>query len=275
MMFPILIFAAATSLVDPAPARLQEWTKASIDLLPSQIFVPRSHASDLRPVIVFLHGGGDGPYDVMNRQSLPSLLLNNHTFARHFPFIVLLPCSTCDSLSSTRGWSSANFDRLERLLELALRRFRGDPTRVYLTGQSMGGYGLWHYAGRPNIFAALVPVCASARPSQALLEAACCREGAASCCPPVWAFHGANDRVVPIAFTDKWVQGLRGQSQRKSEVRYTKYDDAPPPPMKEYSHLVGHGSYELAYREPELFEWLLTKRCETCRPRPARPATEL
>ena len=74
--FTILICTAATSLVDPAPARLQEWTKASIDLLPSQIFVPRSHASDLRPVIVFLHGGGDGPYDVMNRQSLPSLLLN-------------------------------------------------------------------------------------------------------------------------------------------------------------------------------------------------------
>ena len=169
-----LVLAASVSIAEPAPARLQEWTKASAALMPSQIFIPRAHAAsaDLRPVIVFLHGGGDGPFDVMNQQSLPSLLLNNRTFAHHFPFIVLLPCSTCDGGYGSRGWSSANFDRLEGLLELALRRFHGDPTRVYLTGQSMGGGGLWSYAGRPNLFAALVPVCAASRPSPALVEAA-------------------------------------------------------------------------------------------------------
>ena len=116
----------------------------------------------------------------------------------------------------------------------------------------------------------MVPVCAAVRPMPSLLEASCCKEATSDCCPPVWAFHGANDEVVPVTFSDRWVSGLRAQAHRKSEVRYTKYPDAPPPPMDEFKHLTGHGSYELAYRDPELYRWLLSHRCESCKPRPAK-----
>ena len=39
---------------------------------------------------------------------------------------------------------------------------------------------------------------------------------------------------------------------------------APPPPMAEYSQMTGHASYEYAYREPELWSWLLEQRCSAC-----------
>ena len=67
----------------------------------------------------------------------------------------------------------------------------------------MGGGGLWRYAAKHGRFAALVPVCAAVRPMPSLLEASCCKEATSDCCPPVWAFHGANDEVVPVqGFSD-------------------------------------------------------------------------
>lgn len=263
IVFTIACAVLYTTTAQPAGI-LQVW-KDSIEnggkVLPSQLFRPRTgHAP--HPVIVFLHGGGDGPFDVMNRQSLPSLLLNNQTFADTFPFIVITPCSTCSG--GSHGWTAQNFAKIEELVSRVIVQYKGDPTRVSLTGQSMGGGGLWHYASK-HIWSALVPVCASIRPTQALADAACCKGPSRGCCPPVWAFHGANDQVVPVAATDRMVEMLRAQNHRQQgSVAYTKYPDAPPPPMREFANLIGHGSYELAYRDARLYEWLLQQRCEEC-----------
>jgi len=34
--------------------------------------------------------------------------------------------------------------------------------------------------------------------------------------------------------------------------------------MVEYSQMTGHASYEYAYRDPELWSWLLEQRCAAC-----------
>jgi hypothetical protein len=111
--------------------------------------------------------------------------------------------------------------------------------------------------------------------------------------------HGANDGSVPVSFTDKWVEALKEQG--KQEVRYTRYEWAcaagvsdrawvvsaqytdaallapplrrPPPPMPEYSQMTGHASYEYAYREPELWSWLLQQRCAACAGPPRHAGT--
>ena len=274
MMFPLHI--ASITSAPLVAGRLQEWHEVSSDpsLLPSQIFLPAS-ARKLHPVIVFLHGGGDGPFSVMNRQSLPRLLLNNRTFASQFPFIVITPCSTCSvartavdgrHAASSRGWTPQNFERVDLLISKVLNEHGGDPTRVSLTGQSMGGGGLWRYAqARRSFFAALVPVCAAVAPPQGRVDVCCAEAGSkappANCCPPVWIFHGANDRTVPVKYSDDWAEKLRRQHPGLQEVRYTRYEWAPAPPMPAFSQLTGHASYELAYREAALYEWLLGQRC--------------
>src|SRR6266446_862198 len=41
-----------------------------------------------------------------------------------------------------------------------MREFHVDPSRVYLTGLSMGGHGTWYIAYRhAELFAAIVPIC--------------------------------------------------------------------------------------------------------------------
>ena len=181
-----------------SPGRLQEWTTASDNMLPSQLFLPLSTTPGLRPVLIFLHGGGDGPFNVMNRQSLPHLLLSNRTFAAAFPFIGIFPCSTCGGAHATfaeRGWVPSNFEKVDRLLQIVIKEHGGDPTRVVLTGQSIGGGGLYRYAQARRAapqFAALVPVCAAIRPPSTANGHAelCCSNATAAaqgCCPNIWA----------------------------------------------------------------------------------------
>ena len=198
---PILLLLPTTSAGlrhSVSPGRLQEWTTASDNMLPSQLFLPLSTTSALRPVLIFLHGGGDGPFSVMNRQSLPHLLLSNRTFAAAFPFIGIFPCSTCGGAHATfaeRGWVPSNFEKVDRLLEVVIKEHGGDPTRVVLTGQSMGGGGLYRYAQARRAasqFAALVPVCAAIRPPSTANGHAelCCSNATAAaqgCCPNIWA----------------------------------------------------------------------------------------
>ena len=149
--------------------------------------------------------------------------------------------------------------RLEALVEAAAREFGGDRSRVFLTGQSYGGKGVWDYgAQRPSAFAALVPVCPAAQPSPDLVAALCCDDASDSqrrCCPPIWAFHGANDVRADVRLTDMWVEALRAQPHRPtaSPVRYSRYPEAPPTS----GEWEGHGADQLAYADEEMYEWLL------------------
>ena len=60
---------------------------------------------------------------------------------------------------------------------------------------------------------------------------------------PVWIFHAAIDKSVPVEESCKMALALQAV---KANVRYTEYPD------------VGHESWDKAYAEPELVPWLLS-----------------
>ena len=157
---------------------------------------------------------------------------------------------------------------MDRVLAAALTHFGGDPERVILTSTSYGGRGLyWYASGRPNVFAALVPMAASIPPNPALAAGICCRSGAAECCPAVWQFVGANDKPGMVQGHDEWDRIYKDQQrsgQRTTDYKYTRYEWAPPPRQKEYSYMTGHAPYELAWPDPSLQEWMLEQRCPGC-----------
>jgi len=53
-------------------------------------------------------------------------------------------------------------------------------------------------------------------------------------------------------------------SAAAKRLEYTRYLTAPGPPMAEFAHLTGHGSYELAFRDASLYSWLLQNECTRC-----------
>lgn len=128
-------------------------------------------------LITFLHGAGDGAFDVANAQSLPRLLgpecwkgftfrppntpdfllkYDNCTFTQDFKQVVFLPSSGTPS-----HWHGTMFSTVAKILkDVIYPRYNIDPRKNTLIGQSAGGRGLFDFASMyPDIFAALVPVC--------------------------------------------------------------------------------------------------------------------
>jgi predicted peptidase len=111
-----------------------------------------------------------------------------------------------------------------------------DPRRLYVTGLSMGGFGTWDLLSRfPKKVAAAVPICGGADEAQAPAIAKI----------PVWVFHGGADDVVKTVRSRNIVAALKAAG---GSPRYTEYPG------------VGHGSWDQAYGEPELFPWLFSQK---------------
>jgi predicted peptidase len=62
---------------------------------------------------------------------------------------------------------------------------------------------------------------------------------------PVWVFHGAQDKGVPLQRSEEMVESLR---KHDGNVKLTVYPEA------------GHDSWTETYDNPELYEWLLEQK---------------
>ena len=91
-----------------------------------------------------------------------------------------------------------------------------DRRRVYLTGLSQGGIGTWGIASDPQHaarFAAVAPVCGG------FVRGNKQRHAEAMADTPVWAFHGANDSILPVALSDESVAALQRASGPATPAR--------------------------------------------------------
>ncbi|PNS07459.1 prolyl oligopeptidase family serine peptidase [Solilutibacter silvestris] len=217
-----------------------------------QVFVPSTHAGGGEPpVIVFLHGTGERGND----GAKPTLVGIGSYIRAHqetFPAIVVFPQAPDDT-----EWSD-NVDLVFAELDAATREFHGDRNRTYLTGLSMGGYGVWEMAlHAPERFAALVPVCGAVKPpgdERALLVTAVAKEADPYAViaqrlrrTPVWIFHGAKDDQVLPNDDRKLIVAFRAAGA--TDAHYTEFPDA------------NHNSWDPAYsRTPELWTWLFAQK---------------
>ena len=180
-----------------------------------------------RPMIVFLHGAGGVGKDV--EDNLEDLVKHlTPELKKDFPFVVISPASW------KSGWKTP---QILQILDETTVRWNIDPSRIYLTGYSMGGYGTFHVAtDSPGTFAAIVPVAGGGDPGKAerLKDV------------PTWAFHGDADTVVPCENSVKMIDSMKdsGCSEAKLTVLEGK----------------GHGIMCDVYGQPEMYRWLLLYR---------------
>src|SRR5690606_5595320 len=143
------------------------------------------------PLLVYLHGSGERGFDnVRQLRSAPSVMCEL-PMSDAFPCAVLAPqCPEEFNWSSRIDSETDILDALMMMVDKVLRDPRIDPHRVYLAGSSMGGYGTWALAARaPDRFAAVVPIAGGGNTESAsrFIDV------------PLWAVHGADDEVVPVA----------------------------------------------------------------------------
>ncbi|MGV8961342.1 MAG: dienelactone hydrolase family protein [Stenotrophomonas sp.] len=217
-----------------------------------QVFVPAKRDPAGIPVVLFLHGSGESGDD--NRSQLETGLgpwLKNH--AASFPALVVLP-----QAPEEKEWLGRTARMALATLDAASAEFHGDPHRTYLTGMSMGGYGVWELAlMQPQRFAALVPICGAIyappdeRPGLLIDQLAGEADPYGALVSrlrvPIWMFHGAeDDLVLPDDDRRIYQEGLKQQAN----IRYTEYPG------------VNHNAWDSTYRNPAMWRWLFQHRSE-------------
>jgi predicted peptidase len=189
------------------------------------------------PLVLSLHGGAPRHrFEDLVEPYLPGLayglgrLISDDTQQPH-------PCFVVAPWSNNRGWDDDNIHAVMDLLGALEKEFKIDATRIYVTGQSMGGWGTWSIITQhPERFAAAVPICGGGEPNDAVRAKDI----------PIWAFHGTADHVVPVQYTRQMIAALR---KAGATPRYWEYKDA--------EHA---GTAERGYCEPELIDWLFGQR---------------
>ena len=194
------------------------------------LFLPEDYGEQDKdwPLMLFLHGKGERGRDLQKvKVHGPSKIVEKQ---EDFPFIVISP--QCPE----GQWWNDDLDVLINLLDEIVEKYDVDRDRVYLTGLSMGGYGTWALAAKyPDRFAAIAPICGGGTRIMAMgLNKV-----------PVWAFHGAKDKVVPLGESERMVEAINA---RGGKAKLTIYPDA------------GHDSWTKSYENPELYDWLLEHR---------------
>lgn len=217
---PLLAFAA------PTESR-EKFDAGGKEALPYLQFLPDAYESGKHPLVIFLHGAGERGSDLemLKKHGPPKTAMDGHGF----PFVLVAP-----QCPPGRWWSPDEVISLTRQL---VKTLRVDPTRVHLTGLSMGGFGTWAcLAKAPELYASGVPICGGGDPgtAEALKDI------------PIWAFHGDKDQAVPVAKTREMEAALVKAGAK--QFRATYYPEE------------GHESWIPAYNNPALLAWMMLQQ---------------
>ena len=220
-------------------------------------YVPTDYAADPNkkyPLIIFLHGHGErgngrSELDrVLLNGTPPKIIADGHNMefswnGKKEKFIVISP-----QLNSAHGswWPTWYTDEL---LAYAMKKYRIDPDRVFLTGLSMGGGGTWTYAiaspENAKKFAALGVCCGA------------CSGGnwcnIANANLPVWAFHAKDDSSpAPWTCTDGAIREINNCNPAVKPYFTTWLNG---------NHSIWGRVYDVGYnwQQPNLYEWFLAQ----------------
>lgn len=204
-----------------------------------------ARASTSWPLILFLHGSafrGDDP-TVVATHGLPRLLSGvEEVSAAESAIGTELAANFAVVAPQCPDHEVWDDDALLALLDEIENELNVDARRVYLTGLSMGGFGVWSLGLRHlRRFAALVPICGGGRLTDVARAAR--NEPDALRRLGVWAFHGAKDLTVPLEESVRMIDAVKKAGVR--EARLTIYPDAE------------HDAWSETYANPELYAWLL------------------
>ncbi|HWD87166.1 MAG TPA: hypothetical protein VG367_03500 [Mucilaginibacter sp.] len=162
-------------------------------------------------------------------------MLTNATNRYTYPAFIFVPwCPDGEGWGGIPGYPSIEslvYETISTLHDPGI-----DVKRRYITGVSRGGYGTWEFiCTRPDLFAAAVPVCGGGDPGLASKIVNM----------PVWAFHGKNDRNVPVSGSRNMISAIKkaGGHPLYTEYRYGTHD-----------------IWENVVETPEVWSWLFAQK---------------
>lgn len=207
------------------------------------------------PLLIFLHGAGETgngsavELEKVKTNGPPKLIQSGHNMCFTVNgvqecFIVISPQLT----PNAGGWWPSILQSIFDYVLNGSQNYRIDKTRVYLTGLSLGGQGVYIGLGETtDVFAAGAVIAGFSNGNGCGISARKI---------PVWGFHGESDGTIPYGtgLNEFSKIGWCTTPASTAELKWTSYPG------------VGHNSWDNAYTTDHsiqaplnLYEWLLTK----------------
>lgn len=218
-------------------------------VLPYRFYSPKIEQGKKYPLVLLMHGAGERGFD--NRLQL--LRLKSLPFWEKYPCFVVVPQCSQKPFDNTNGesvWVQTPFGapdhRMQEkptwpmqmtmdLLTKIMKEYPVDPSRVYVTGLSMGGFATWELIQRmPDVFAAAAPVCGGGDTifAKKLVHI------------PLWVFHGDADKTVMTQRSRNMVKCI---TRAGGDPKYTEYPG------------VGHDAWTMTYNKPDIWDWMFAQ----------------
>ena len=213
--------------------------------LPYQLFRSEKaeNMTEAVPLVVFLHGAGERGND--NNAQLKHCIhyFQDDTITNQYPFLLLVPQCPEGKRWVNTDWSlpehqmesepTAELLFVMHLVDSLVDCCVADTKHIYISGISMGGFGVWDALQRwPDRFAAAIVICGGGDPAYADKMKDI----------PVYIFHGLQDDVVMPQRSIQMYDALRATGNNKAIL--VTYPD------------LDHGCWDEAFSTLRLFKWL-------------------
>lgn len=212
------------------------------ETIPYRLFIPQGYKKQKKyPLVLWLHGGAgrgnDNLKEISGGNTIGSHVWTLPENQSKHPCFVVAPQCPANQLWATLDMAKPT-EQMQLVLELLQnlqRTFSVDAQRLYVVGQSMGGFGTWSViAQHPRMFAAAIPICGGGDESEASKLTQM----------PIWAFHGEKDEAVSVERSRKMIDAIR---QAGGMPKYTEYKAA--------DHVI----WDKVFSEPELLSWVFAQ----------------
>lgn len=195
-------------------------------------------SSQLHPLIICLHGAGEGrnnQSNILADKMAVTFSSQPHQEMLDYPYILAPQCPSfwVDKFPLNGRYYYGDRDYTADLLALiqdTLMKYQNiDPKRIYIIGGSMGGYQeLRLFSDAPDLFAAALIACPAKLPSLEKLHRLKNKK--------IWLIHSALDEVIPIENSLNLLEQI--YNEKFTQEMFTLYDN------------------QLTSGQNSIFEWL-------------------
>ena len=178
------------------------------------------------PLVIYLHGRGARNESTEKLHASTSLNhIRDHQDERGFIFLA----PHC-SKGNWNEWMSTLIRLLEQVRELPYV----DTPRIYLTGNSMGGYGTWALSTlRADWFAAAMPLCGGGLPGMANQLGDL----------PIRTFHGLCDKTVDPIESLQMAKAVNSFGGHAELILYPE---------------LAHNCWDTVYSDERNYDWMFS-----------------
>ncbi|MDC7222003.1 MAG: prolyl oligopeptidase family serine peptidase [Spirochaetales bacterium] len=214
-----------------------------------RIFEPKDLSREV-PLIIYLHGAAQRGEDNIKQLDDVAFAFTSKKVQKNYPCYFIAPkhnskegywINYIDKPGPLGHYSQKTMkesDEEKLIVELIVKLMNEkpiDPSRIYITGYSMGATGTWDIISRyPDLFAAAIPIAGLTDTATA------CKLNNIG----IWIHHGMLDPLVPIEISTEMAQELE---KYNNNVMMTAY------PNK------GHGIIHEVYSNNKVIEWLFSQ----------------